>query len=198
LQVRNASLGFKPLSDRNLDYTHNLDMLLLIFVVKMNTAHIIRDMIKYLNSGDQQRREGNYEGSVNCYNKALKLARALPSEAKFDRRSFEVLCQSGLSASYGRLNKHQESLSAATMALLFYDECGENYPAQTGRWLMAIVNQGTALASLGIFETALAAFQRAKDMFTHKGIDTQENRQWLNTVDENIVLIKAHLEKQEQ
>ncbi|MGD6805637.1 MAG: DUF3856 domain-containing protein [Candidatus Bathyarchaeia archaeon] len=164
----------------------------------MKTAHVIRDMLQSLNDGDQQRRIGNFEGSVDCYNKALKLARSLPAETKFDRSNFEALCHSGLSASYGRLGKHRESLSAATMALMFYDECGEKYPAQTGRWLMAIVNQGTALASLCVFGEALAAFQRAKDMFTAKGIGTPENKQWLDTVDENIALIKAHLEKQER
>jgi tetratricopeptide (TPR) repeat protein len=173
-------------------------MLLLVFVVEMKTAHVIRDMLNSLNAGDQLRREGNFEGSVDCYSKALKLARSLPAEAKFDRCSFEALCQSGLSASYGRLGKHPESLSAATQALLFYDECGDKYPAQIGRWLMAVVNQGTALASLGALAAALEAFQRAKDMFTNKGTDTPENAQWIATVDENIALLKAHLEKQER
>ena len=173
-------------------------MRLLVFVDAMKTAHVIRDMLKSLNDGDQLRHGGNYEGSVDCYNKALKLSGFLPSETKFDRRDFEALCQSGLSASYGRLGNHPQSLSAATMALLFFDECGTKYPAQAGRWLMAVVNQGTALASLGALAAALEAFQRAKDMFTAKGIDTPENTQWIATVDENIALLKAHLEKQER
>ncbi len=113
---------------------------------------------------------------MNSYNKALRFCLSLPSDEKFDRCRFEAFCQAGLSGSLGRLGKHLESFAAANKALLFYDENGEMHPADTGRWLMAIVNQGTALAALGCFSDAMAAFQRAKEIFINKGLNTAENK----------------------
>ena len=120
---------------------------------------------KVLRDGDRLFHQGNYKGSVECYNKALTLCPSLPVDEKFDRRRFEASCQAGLSGSLGRLGKHLESLAAANKALLFYDECGEMYPADTGRWLMAMVNQGTALAALGCLTDAQEAFMRCKRNF---------------------------------
>jgi tetratricopeptide (TPR) repeat protein len=161
----------------------------------MKTAHVIRDALKALKDGDRLFRKGNYEGSVDCYNKALDLLASLPADTEFDRRSFEASVYAGLSATYGRLGKHLESFSSSNKALLFYDECGGKYPEHTGRWLKAIVNQGVALAHLGVFAEALITFQRAKEMFLNKSLDSPENKQWVAIVDENIATLTAQLEK---
>jgi len=164
----------------------------------MKTVHVIRDMQKSLKDGERFFHQGNYPGSIECYNKALRLCFSLPSDTKFDRRRFEAFCQAGLSASLGRLGKHLEGFAAANKALVFFDECGEIYPADTGRWLMAIVNQGTALAALGCFSDAMAAFQRAKEFFISKGLNTAENKAWIEMVDGNIAAIVSHLAKKER
>ena len=163
----------------------------------MKTAHVIRDMQNSLREGDRLFHQGNYAGSVECYNKALKICSSLPVDEKFDRPRFEASCQAGLSASLGHLGKHLESFAAANKALHFYDECGEKFPADTGRWLMAQVNQGTALAALGCFPAALEAFERAKEIFINKGLDIAQNKQWIDMVDGNIATIKAHIAKEE-
>ena len=67
-----------------------------------------------------------------------------------------------------------ESFGAANKALVFYDKCGDNYPADTGSWLMAQVNQGAALAALGCFPAAIEALERAKEIFTDKGLILRE------------------------
>lgn len=162
----------------------------------MKTAHVIRDMQKSWRDGDRLFHQGNFEGSVECYNKALRLSSSLPSNEIFDRRRFDASCQAGLSGSLGRLGKHLESFTAANKALLFYDECGEKYPADTGRWLMAMVNQGTALAALGCFNDAQAAFLKAKEIFICKGLDSSKNKAWIDMVDGNIAAINAHLTKE--
>lgn len=161
----------------------------------MKTVHVIRDALQALKDVDQQFKQCNYQGAVDLYKKALKLSESLPPIEGFDRQAFEASIQSGLSAAYGRLGKHLESFTAANKALLYYDEHGEKYAEHTGRWLKAVVNQGVALAHLGLFAEALNSFQRAKEMFIDKSLDTAENKQWLSVVDENIVEIKAHLEK---
>jgi tetratricopeptide (TPR) repeat protein len=163
----------------------------------MKTVHVLRDMQEAFKSADRLFQQGNYEGSVECYNKALCLCQSLPPTAfeQFDWRRFEASCQAGLSASLGRLGKHLESFAAANKALFFYDECGEKYPADTGRWLMALVNQGTALAALGCLNDAIAAFVRAKEIFLCKGLDNPENKAWLEMVDGNIAAINAHLKE---
>jgi tetratricopeptide (TPR) repeat protein len=165
----------------------------------MKTAHVIRDMQKSLKEGERLAHQGNFEGSVTCYNKALKLCLSLPSsDEKSARRRFEATCQAGLSAALGHLGKHLESFAAANKALLFYDECGEKYPADTGRWLMALVNQGTALAALGCLPDALEAFLRAKEIFINKGLDIAQNKQWIDMVDGNIATVRAHMAKEER
>jgi tetratricopeptide (TPR) repeat protein len=165
----------------------------------MKTVHILRDMQLAFKEADQLFHKGNYEGSVECYNKALRLCQSLPQTAfeQFDWRRFEASCQAGLSAAYGRLDKPFDSFAAANKALLFYDACGEKYSADIGRWLMAIVNQGTALAAFKCFNDAQAAFKRAKEIFISKGLDTPQNKQWLEMVDGNIAAITAHLNKEE-
>jgi tetratricopeptide (TPR) repeat protein len=166
----------------------------------MKTAHVLRDMQEAFKSADTLFRQANYAGSVDCYRKALEFCQQFSQNAlkQFDWRRFEASCQAGLSAAYGRLDKPFESFAAANKALLFYDACGENYPADTGRWLMAIVNQGTALAAFKCFGDAQAAFRRAKEIFISKGLDTPENKQWIEMVDGNITALEAHLAKQSE
>ena len=137
----------------------------------MNTAHVLRDMQEAFKSADTLFRQANYAGSVDCYQKALRFCQQLSQTSlqQFDWKRFEASCQAGLSAAYGRLDKPFESFAAANKALLFYDACGEKYPADTGRWLMAIVNQGTALAAFKCFGDAQAAFQAGERNFHIQG-----------------------------
>jgi tetratricopeptide (TPR) repeat protein len=161
----------------------------------LKAAHVIRDALHALKNGDQQFKQGNYQGAVDLYCKTLRLSESLPSTESFDCAAFQASAQSGLSAAYGRLGKHLESFAAANKALLYYDANGERYPEHTGRWLKALVNQGVALAHLGALAEALKSFQRAKELFIKKGLETPENQQWLAVVDENISAIKTQLEK---
>jgi tetratricopeptide (TPR) repeat protein len=161
----------------------------------MKTAHVLRDMQNAHRGGDHAFQQGNYEGATECYNKALQLCASLPTDVEFDRCRFEASTYAGLSGAYGRLGKHLESFAAANKALLFYDQHGEEYPADTGRWLMAQVNQGTALATLGCLAQAVEALERAKQLFSCRGLDVEANRAWLEMVDGNIAAINAQMEK---
>ncbi len=164
----------------------------------MKTAHTLRNMQESYKEANRAFHKGNYVGSVECYNKALQLCKSLPADITFDHHRFEASCQAGLSGSLGRLGKHLESFAAANKALLFYDECGEKYPADTGRWLMAQVNQGTALAALGCLPQAIEALQRAKEIFINKGLDIAQNKQWIDMVDGNIAAINAQMAKEDR
>ncbi len=140
-------------------------------------------------------KEGNYTDAAECYNKALRICSSLPPDSEFDRRRFAAYCYSGLSASMGKLGKHMECFAAANKALAFYDECGDKYPADTGRWLMSLANQGTSLAALGCLDAAVEALVRAKEIFVRHGLDTEENKQWMAMVDGNIAAIRRRSEK---
>ncbi|MCL2360068.1 DUF3856 domain-containing protein [Candidatus Bathycorpusculum sp.] len=162
----------------------------------MKTAHILREMQVALRNADDLFHSGNYEESVKCYTNALALSSSLPSDTAFDRSRFEASCQAGLSAVFGRLDRPFESFAAANKALLFYEAYGERYPADTGRWLMAIVNQGTALAAFHCFSDAQAAYMRAKELFLSKSLDTPQNKAWIAMVEANIATLSAHLAKE--
>jgi tetratricopeptide (TPR) repeat protein len=160
----------------------------------MKTAHVIRDMQQAHRNAEQAFRQNDYKGSVECYKKAIELCNSLPADVGFDRGRFEASCQAGLSGAYGRLGKHMESFAAANMALAYYDK-GEVNPADVGRWLMAQVNQGTALAALRCLPAALEALAKAKEIFHSKALDHVQNRQWMEMVEGNIAAIKAQIEK---
>ncbi len=164
----------------------------------MKISDVLKDMQDAYRLADQAFHLGNYQGSVDNYQKALRLCESLPAEQEFDRGRFEASCYAGLSGALGRLEKHLESFAAANKALVFYDRCGDNYPADTGRWLMAQVNQGAALAALGCFPAAIEALQRAKQIFADKGLDAAKNAAWLEMVDDNIIAINAQMEKPKQ
>ncbi len=164
----------------------------------MKTAQVLRDIQKAWKEAAQSFQQGNYAGAVGCYQKALALCQSLPTDAKVDRCRFEASCHAGLSASFGRAGKHLEGFAAANKALVFYDACGDKYPADVGRWLMAQVNQGTALAAMGCFDAAVEALLKAKEIFVRHGLDMTDNKQWLEMVDGNIAAIAAHRKKKEQ
>jgi tetratricopeptide (TPR) repeat protein len=163
----------------------------------MKKVHVIRDMQTAHKNAEKSYNNGDYQGCINNYQKALHLCQTLPQTENFDKHRFEASIHAGLSGALGRMGKHMESFAAANMALVFYEVCGENYPADTGRWLMAQVNQGTALAALGCFPAAIEALLKAKQIFTDKGLDAAQNKGWLEIVEGNIAAIKAQLKKQE-
>jgi tetratricopeptide (TPR) repeat protein len=164
-------------------------------VQAMKTANVIKHMQNAYRQAEHAFSCGNFQGAVASYRKALTLCQSLPESTNFDRSRFEASVQAGLSGALGNLGKHLESLAAANKALAFYDQHGENYPVDTGRWLMAQVNQGTALASLGCFPAALEALGRAKEIFVTKGLDAAQNKEWLKMVDSNIAVINVQLKK---
>lgn len=164
----------------------------------MKTSHVIRDMQQAQTTGQQAFSNGDFQGAVECYTKALRLCGSLPADTDFDFRKFMAAVNAGLSAAYGRLGKHLESFAAANKALTFFENCGELGSAEVGKWLMAQVNQGTALAALGCLPAALEALHKAKDVFTEKKLDPAANRQWLELVDGNITAIQAQIEKQQK
>lgn len=162
----------------------------------MKTAHVIRDMQQSSRNAERIMAEGNFTDAVECFNKALKICSQLPGNSDFDKRRFAAYCYSGLSATHGKLGKHMECFAAANKALVFYDEEGDQYPADVGRWLMALANQGTSLAALRCLDAAMEALLRAKEIFLRHGLDTEENKQWLAMVDGNIAAIRREVERQ--
>jgi tetratricopeptide (TPR) repeat protein len=142
--------------------------------------------------------QSDYQGAIECYNKALQICSSLPVGVEFDRTKFEAMVYAGLSAAFGRQGKHLESFAAANKALAFFDQIGELNAVETGKYLMAQVNQGTALAAFGCFSAALEALDKAKKVFNNKGLDPIKNKHWLEMVDGNIVAIKGQIEKQQQ
>jgi hypothetical protein len=164
----------------------------------MKTAHVIREMQLAQKNAEAALRQGDNQGATVGYEKAMRLLGQLPVDCEFDRRKFGAAIYAGLSGALGKLGKHMESFAAANKALAYYDGLGDVPVEEVGRFLMAQVNQGTALAALGCFPAAIEALLRAKDVFRRKGLDTGANRQWLDQVDGNIEAIRRQIEKKQQ
>jgi tetratricopeptide (TPR) repeat protein len=164
----------------------------------MKTTHIIRTIQQTNEKANKAFSQTDYQDAVEYYNKALQLCSSLPEDAKIDKAKIEAVVHSGLSAALGRQGKHMESFAAANKALVFFDQSSELNAVETGKYLMAQVNQGTALAVLGCFPAALEALYRAKDVFSHKGLDPTKNKQWLEMVDGNIAAINEQIKKRQE
>jgi hypothetical protein len=108
----------------------------------MDTVEKVREALESWKDGDLKFDVVDFEGSVRSYEKALELSRSLPSDEPFDHFGFEASCYAGLSGALGRLGRHRESLATAEAALAFFDRCGEMYPVEAGKWLMAVVKRG--------------------------------------------------------
>jgi tetratricopeptide (TPR) repeat protein len=144
--------------------------------------------------------QSDYQGAIECYNKAIHQCNSLPADVEFDKDRFLAIVHAGLSAAFGRQSKHLESFAAANKALAFFDQIDpETLDAvETGKHLMAQVNHGTALAALGCLSAALEALYKAKEIFNNKGLNPDKNKPWLDIVEGNIAAIKRQIEKQQQ
>ena len=156
----------------------------------MKTEEKVINALISLKEGDRFFNEDNYEKSIASYEKALKLSKSIPANELFDHPGFEASCQAGLSGSFGRLGRHQESLQASEAALVFYDRFGDMYLAETGKWMMATVNKGSALAMLGNLKEALEIFNHAKEMLSKRNMNTLENQVWIQMLDQNFETVK--------
>ncbi|MCL2134649.1 MAG: tetratricopeptide repeat protein [Candidatus Bathyarchaeota archaeon] len=164
----------------------------------MKISYVIRTMQVANSNAGVAFNQGDYQGAVECYYKALNLCNSLPLDVEFDRVRFEAGVYSGLSAVFGCQGKHLESFAAANKALVFFDQVtGDLDVVDTGKYLTAQVNQGVALATLGCLPAALDALCRAKDIFYRKGLDPVRNREWLEKVEGNIVAITGQIEKRQ-
>lgn len=152
------------------------------------------EALKSWKDGDRKFDGGDFAGSAASYQRALALSRSLPPEEEFDHPGFEASCHAGLSGALGRLGRHEESLAAADAALAFFDRVGNMYAAEAGKWIMAVVNRGAALAMLDRPREALEAFERAKRMLSDRGIS---NPQWSAMVDQNISAVRGMLRTSE-
>ena len=159
----------------------------------MNTREKVFEALKSSREADRKFDAGDFEGAASSCRRALDLSISLPSEEEFDHPGFEASCNAGLSGALGRLGKHRESLAAADTALAFFDRCGDMYPVAAGKWMMAVVNRGAALAMLDRPRDALEAFQRAKKMLSERGMNSAENQQWVTMVDQNISTVQSML-----
>ena len=112
----------------------------------MDTAQKVIEALKSWKGGDRLFDAGDFKASASSYQRALELSRSIPAEDKFDHRGFEASCNAGLSGSLGR---HRDSLTAADAALAFFDRCGDMYPVEAGKWIMAVVNRGAVLGDAG-------------------------------------------------
>jgi tetratricopeptide (TPR) repeat protein len=164
----------------------------------MKTSHVLRVMQQANENANKALYQADYQGAIECYHKALHLCNSLPKDVPFDRLRFEAITHSGLSAAFGRQGKHMESFAAANKALVFFDQINDLNAVETGRYLMAQVNQGTALAALGCLQAALEVLHRAKELFSHKNLDSAKNKAWLEMVDGNIAAINAQIKKRQE
>ena len=162
----------------------------------METKEKVYEALRLWKDGDKLFQEGSYRASADAYVNAIRLSEDLPKEEEIDHYGFRASCCAGLSGALGKLGLHDEVLKVATTALAFFDKVDGLYPAERPKWLMVLVNKGSALACLGRPLEALECFTRAKKMFADNEATIPGNRQWIQQLDQNIDSVRRMMEQE--
>jgi tetratricopeptide (TPR) repeat protein len=125
---------------------------------------------------------------------AIRLSEELPKEEEFDHYGFRASCYARLSGALGKLGLHDEVLKVATAATAFFDKVGWLYPTERPKWLMVLVNKGSALACLGRPREALECLTRVKEMIADNEATIPGNRQWIQQLNQNIDSVRRMIE----
>lgn len=157
------------------------------------SEHPVNRALRLIKSGDQASGAGDHERALSCYKGAATLALGV-SENEWNQRAFLAVCSACISAPLANLGRYEESLQHAERALEFFDSSGELYPAERGRWFMALFNRGAVLAKLGRPADALPLIRKARTMIP-AGLEGQKARAMC---DHNIQIIESALSQPEE
>jgi hypothetical protein len=121
--------------------------------------------LKALGKADHALRGRRYKAAAKHYMSAFDWASGLPVSEPFDRRDFTASCSAGLVLACARLGEREACLDLVDPVIEFIDEGGAMYPVEYGRWILAILAKGIALAEFGRRSDAEPLLRRAQKMF---------------------------------
>jgi len=127
---------------------------------------LVKETFVLMKKGEAAFASGDFQESVNSYERAIEIVEGFPDSYKFDKPAFIAQCKAGLSGACGQLTHFEDGLRYADEALEFYDRVGKFYGASGSPWYMANFNKGANLANLGRHAEGLEYIRRARNMIS--------------------------------
>ena len=168
----------------------------------MDTQKTVTDILTSFEEGNKSLECGQYSSAWPHYTKAMQLLMTLPDSEPFDRLGFSASCLAGMALVNVHMQNYETALQAADKALSFFDKgvpqnmpkltalgrkpriVGELYPAEYGKWLLAVLSKGIALAESGRSSEAAHQRDRAKEMLRGPLAQSAGTRRFQNHVTE--------------
>lgn len=116
---------------------------------------LVKEAFLLMKKGEAAFASGDFQESVNIYERAIEIVEGFPASYNFDKPAFIAQCKAGLSGACGQLTRFEDGLRYADEALEFYDRVGKFYGASASPWYMATFNKGGNLANLGRYGEGL-------------------------------------------
>jgi tetratricopeptide (TPR) repeat protein len=148
----------------------------------MDIQKTVIDILTSFEEGNKALEIGQYSSAWPHYTKAMQLLMNLPNSEPFDRLAFAASCLAGMALVNVHLQNYDAALQAADKALSFFDKglpqdmpeltalgrkptaVGELYPAEFGKWVLAVLSKGISLVESGRFAKAAHQRDRAREM----------------------------------
>ena len=146
-----------------------------------------------LSDGEKKLQEGKYEDAASDYRKAMELTRTIPEEEVFDHDGFDALCHAGLSGALVKLERYEECLESADLALRYFNRRGDLHQDEGKSWIAAVLNRAIGLARTGDSAEALKAFRMAGEMVEERKGDVPDREKILKSVDDNIAMLQTSM-----
>lgn len=146
-----------------------------------------------LSDGQEKLQENAYGDAEAAFRKAMEVTRTIPGEEVFDHDGFDALCHAGLSEALDRLERYDESLASAAIALRYFNRRGELHQDEGVQWIAAVVSRAHALARTGKPREALQGFQMAGEMVEERKGDLPRKEMLRKMIADNIAMLRSSM-----
>lgn len=123
---------------------------------------MVAEIVNSVGEGDKDLEQAKYLAATRQYEKAVDLFMVLPEADPFKDKCFVMSCLAAVTFARAQLGK--DDLKAAEKVTDWFESNGDRYPAEYGKWLLAMLSKAIALAGLGRLAEAAEQRDRIKRM----------------------------------
>ena len=152
----------------------------------MDTQQQVIAALTAMGRGDEALRDSQYSSATSHYLEAMRSANSLPKSEPFDLPAFTASCSAGLVLALARLGKQEQCLDLVGSVLSFFDRAGGMYPAEYGKWILAIISKGIALGELGRTSEATTQRERVKNMLQNSLAKEPGTLKWQTQINQSL------------
>ena len=127
-------------------------------IAQTTASQLLEEAETLLDQGWQQMKSSQFQASIESYERALSISRAIA------HRQIEAEASGGLGAVYSLLGNYQQSISYQQQSLAIYQEMGDRYSAAD-----ALQGIADSYWAIGNYQQARAHFQQTLSIYQQMG-----------------------------